>query len=229
MAHSGISILFEGQNFHRLLAGFGVTLRVAVIVLLIGGALGVVLGALRTLNRRWLQVLLRGYLEVFRIVPTVVLLFVVYYIVPQAFGLNLSGEAVAIVTFALWTAAEMSDIVRGALIAVPRHQLEAAEALGLDRTQQFRYVLLPQALPIALPGTINLATRIIKTTSLLLMISVMDIVNVGQTLVEANAHKHPAFAFWVYGTMFVMYYVLCAPLSWWAKHTEKKRLEVANG
>ncbi|MFD1483776.1 amino acid ABC transporter permease [Lacticaseibacillus baoqingensis] len=229
MAHSGIDLLFQGQNFARFLQGFGVTLRVAVITLVIGGVLGVVLGALRTLNNRPLQVILRLYLEIFRIVPTVVLLFVVYYIVPQVFHLEMSGEMVAIVTFALWTGAEMSDIVRGALIAVPKHQVESAQALGLNRLQQFRYVLLPQALPVALPGTINLATRIIKTTSLLLMISVMDIVNVGQTLVEANGHKHPAFAFWVYGIMFIMYYILCAPLSWWAKRIEKQRLERSNG
>lgn len=229
MANSGINILFEGRNFHRFLEGFGVTLRVAIIVLILGGILGVILGALRTLHVRWLQALLRLYLEIFRIVPTVVLLFVVYYIAPQLLGLNMSGEVVAIVTFTLWTGAEMSDIVRGALISVPRHQRESAAALGLNRLQQFRYVLLPQAIPVALPGTINLATRIIKTTSLLLMISVMDIVNVGQTLVEANGHRHPAFAFVVYGTMFIMYYILCAPLSWWAKHIEKKRLETSNG
>ncbi len=229
MANSGINILFEGRNFHRLLEGFGVTLQVAVIVLVLGGILGVLLGALRTLHVRWLQAVLRVYLEIFRIVPTVVLLFVVYYIAPQLLGLNMSGEMVAIVTFTLWTAAEMSDIVRGALNAVPQHQRESAAALGLNRLQQFRYVLLPQAVPVALPGTINLATRIIKTTSLLLMISVMDIVNVGQTLVEANGHRHPAFAFVVYGTMFIMYYILCAPLSWWAKHIEKKRLETSNG
>ncbi|KRM55800.1 ABC-type amino acid transport system, permease component [Lacticaseibacillus sharpeae JCM 1186 = DSM 20505] len=213
----------------RLLGGFLVTLRVAVIVLIVGGILGVLLGALRTLHNRPLQVILRVYLEIFRIIPTVVLLFVAYYILPQTFGLNLPGEAVAILVFTLWTAAEMSDIVRGALESVPVHQKESGEAIGLTQTQLFRYVLIPQAIPVVLPGTINLATRIIKTTSLLLMISVMDIVNVGQTLVEANGHKNPSAAFWIYGAMFVLYYILCAPLSQWAKRVEKKRLERANG
>lgn len=229
MLASGIKVLFAGQNMQRLLGGFLVTLRVAVIVLIVGGILGVLLGALRTLHNRPLQVILRLYLEIFRIIPTVVLLFVAYYILPQAFGLNLPGEAVAILVFTLWTAAEMSDIVRGALESVPVHQKESGEAIGLTQTQLFRYVLIPQAIPVVLPGTINLATRIIKTTSLLLMISVMDIVNVGQTLVEANGHKNPSAAFWIYGAMFVLYYILCAPLSQWAKRVEKKRLEQANG
>lgn len=229
MANSGINLLFEGQNFHRFLAGFGVTLKIAVITLILGGILGVILGALRTIHNRPLQLVLRLYLEIFRVIPTVVLLFVVYYLLPQIMAVDMDGQTVAIITFTLWCAAEMSDIIRGALNAVPLHQRESAAALGLTRLQQLRYVLLPQAVPVALPGTINLATRIIKTTSLLLMISVMDIVNVGQTLVEANGHKHPAFAFWVYGIMFIMYYIMCAPLSWWAKHIEKKRLEESNG
>ncbi|WP_125702307.1 amino acid ABC transporter permease [Lacticaseibacillus daqingensis] len=228
MSQSGLELLFQGQNLPRLLAGFGVTLRVAAVVLALGLSLGALLGALRTLPNRGLQVVLRGYLEIFRIVPTVVLLFVAYYLLPQLGGLNLSGEAVAVVTFTLWTAAEMSDIVRGALVAVPRHQVEAGAALGLTRAQQLRFILFPQAVPLALPGTINLATRVIKTTSLLLMISVMDLVNVGQTLVEANSHLHPTFAFWLYGALFIGYYLLCAPLSWWAKHIARQRKAVTN-
>lgn len=229
MLASGIEVLFAGHNMTRLLGGFVVSLRVAVIVLLIGGSLGVILGALRTLPIKLLQVVLRLYLEVFRIVPTVVLLFVAYYILPEVFLINLPGEEVADVVFILWTAAEMSDIVRGAIDAVPVHQRESGVAIGLTQFQQFRYVLIPQALPVALPGAINLATRIIKTTSLLLMISVMDIVNVGQTLVEANGHKNPSAAFWIYGMMFILYYIMCAPLSQWAKRVEVKRLERSNG
>jgi polar amino acid transport system permease protein len=206
-------VLFAGQNMQRLLGGFLVTLRVAIIVLILGGILGVLLGALRTLHNRPLRIILRIYLEIFRIVPTVVLLFVAYYILPQTFGLNLPGEEVAVLVFTLWTAAEMSDIVRGALESVPVHQKESGLAIGLTQAQLFRYVLIPQAIPVALPG----------------MISVMDIVNVGQTLVEANGHKNPSAAFWIYGMMFILYYILCAPLSQWAKRVEKKRLERANG
>lgn len=220
---------FTGANGLRLLGGFGVTLIVAVSVLVLGGALGVLLGWLRLSHQPVVRACLRVYLEVFRIVPTIALLFTAYYLLPQTVGLNLSGMSVAILVFTLWAAAEMSDIVRGALIAVPRHQREAGAALGLTDRQLFRCVLLPQSLPLVLPGTINLATRIIKTTSLLLMINVMDMVNVGQTLVEAAGHAHPAAAFWIYGVMAAGYYVLCSPLSHWAKHLERKEVATTNG
>ena len=89
----------------------------------------------------------------------------------------------AVIAFALWVSAEFSDIVRGALISVPKIQRESGLALGLNKWQLFIYVLLPQAFQLELPATINLATRVIKTTSLLMMISVMDVINVGQQIV----------------------------------------------
>lgn len=226
---SSVANIFGGQNLPRLLQGFLVTLEVAAVVLVIGGILGILLGVLRTLHITWLNVVLRLYLEIFRIVPTVVLLFVAYYILPQSFGINLSGFGVAVLVFTLWTGAEMSDIVRGALESVPQHQRESGIAIGLTTTQLYRYVLVPQSVPMMLPGVINLATRIIKTTSLLLLINVMDLVNVGQTLVEAEGHKYPDAGFWIYGAMFILYYILCAPLSHWAKHMERREMEIANG
>lgn len=108
----------------------------------------------------------------------------------------------AVIAFALWVSAEFSDIVRGALISVPKIQRESGLALGLNKWQLFIYVLLPQAFQLELPATINLATRVIKTTSLLMMISVMDVINVGQQIVEANNQTNPNGVFWVYGLIF---------------------------
>lgn len=229
MAHSGINVLFEGRNLARLFGGLWTTIEIAAIALVLGLILGVVLGVLRTFKNRPLRFILRLYLEFFRIVPTVVLLFLFYYILPRQMGVNLPANEVAILVFALWTAAEMSDIVRGALISVPKHQRESGLAIGLGRWQLYRYVLIPQAVALELPATINLVTRVIKTTSLLMLISVMDVINVGQQVVEANGQKYPTGVFWVYGIIFVMYFVIDYPLSWWAKRMDKKRLERANG
>lgn len=224
MAHSGISVLFAGHNFIRLLGGLWTTVWIAVLSLIIGLALGAILGVLRTFNNRFLRVILRIYLEFFRIVPTVVLLFLAYYILPRmVHAANLPGSIMAVVAFALWVSAEFSDIVRGALISVPQHQRESGLALGLNRRQLFIYVLLPQALKLELPATINLATRVIKTTSLLMMISVMDMVNIGQQIVEANNSAYPTSVFWIYGLMFAFYFLVDYPLSRWAKKLEAKR------
>lgn len=223
MAHSGINILFAGTNFSRLLGGLWISAKISIVALVFGIALGIFLGALRTVKNPILRVILRLYLEFFRIVPTVVLLFLFYYILPKNFNVNLNAQAVAMLVFALWVGAEMSDIVRGALISVPQHQREAGIAIGLNGPQLFRYVLLPQAIGLMIPATINLMTRVIKTTSLLLLISVMDVINIGQQIIEANRQHYPDGAFWVYGLIFILYFLLCYPLSAWTRHLERRQ------
>lgn len=217
MAHSGISVLLEGSNFARLMGGLWTAVWIAVISLLIGLILGTILGLLRTMKSRIIRFILWLYLEFFRIVPTIVLLFLVYYILPRQFKIDLPATWMAVLAFALWVAAEFSDIVRGALESVPRHQRESGLALGLSSWQLFRYVLLPQAFRLELPATINLATRVIKTTSLLMTISIMDVINVGQQIIEANNQSHPTGVFWVYGLIFILYFIVDYPLSLWAK------------
>lgn len=223
MVHSGINVLFEGTNFVRLLGGLWTAVWIAGISLIIGLALGTIFGMLRTLHNRLIRFILLLYLEFFRIVPTVVLLFLVYYILPRQFNINLPATWMAVLAFSLWVSAEFSDIVRGALTSIPQHQRESGLALGLNQWQLFRYVLLPQAIKLELPATINLATRVIKTTSLLLMISIMDIINVGQQIIEANNQTYPTGVFWVYGLIFILYFVIDYPLSRWAKHLTAKQ------
>ena len=223
MAHSGINVLFEGTNFLRLMGGLWTAIWIAGLSLILGLALGTILGMFRTMKSRIIRFILRLYLEFFRIVPTVVLLVLVYYILPRQFNVNWPATWMAVLAFTLWVAAEFSDIVRGALESVPEHQRESGLALGLNQWQLFRYVLLPQALRLELPATINLATRVIKTTSLLLMISIMDVINVGQQIIEANNQTYPTGVFWVYGLIFILYFIIDYPLSKWAKHLTAKQ------
>lgn len=223
MGHSGINVLIEGTNLTRLLGGLWTSVWIAGLSLIFGLALGTIFGMLRTLRNRVIRFILMLYLEFFRIVPTVVLLFLFYYILPRQFHINWPASWMAVLAFSLWVAAEFSDIVRGALQSVPKHQRETGEALGLNNWQLFRYVLLPQALQLELPATINLATRVVKTTSLLLMISVMDVINIGQQIIEANNQNYPTGVFWVYGLIFILYFIIDYPLSRWAKHLEARQ------
>ncbi len=218
MAHSGINVLFQGTNFARLMGGLWTAIWIAALALVIGLALGTLLGLLRTMNNKIVRFILMLYLEFFRIVPTVVLLFLVYYILPRQFHVNWPATWMAVLAFALWVSAEFGDIVRGALESVPVHQRETGLALGMNEWQLFRYVLLPQAFRLELPATINLATRVIKTTSLLMMISIMDVINVGQQIIEANNQTYPTGVFWVYGLIFFLYFIVDYPLARWAKH-----------
>lgn len=223
MAHSAIDVIFTGNNFARILDGLWTSVWISVVSLAVGLILGTLFGILRTMPNKIVRFILRLYLEFFRIVPTIVLLYLFYYILPRSFHIDWPASWMAILAFALWVAAEFSDIVRGALESVPLVQKESGLALGLSPTQLFRYVLLPQAMKLELPATINLATRVIKTTSLLMMISIMDVIAVGQQIIEANNQKYPTAVFWIYGLIFVLYFVIDYPLSLWSKKLAAKQ------
>ena len=128
----------------------------------------------------------------------------------------------AIIVFSFWGIAEMSDLVRGALISIPKHQYESAHALGMRKSQTFLHIILPQTIRRLLPLSINLVTRMIKTTSLVMMIGVVEVLKVGQQIIEANRKSSPNAAFGVYGTVFMLYFLACFPISMLSKYLEKK-------
>ncbi len=222
MLNSGISVLFEGINMQRLLLGLLVTLRVALVAVVISIILGIIIGIIRTSKNKLVQIPFRIYLELFRIIPILVWLFVIYYIIPANFDINLSSEIVALIVFSLWGTAEMSDIVRGAIISLPKHQMESSKALGLSPVQIYRYVLIPQATKRSIPPMINLITRMIKTTALLTMIGVIEVIKVGQQIIEVNNMHYPTASFWIYGIIFFMYFCICFPLSRFSRRLEQK-------
>lgn len=223
MEHSAINVFFAGNNFARILQGLWTSVWIAALSLLIGLVLGTLLGILRTLPNKTIRFILRAYLEFFRIVPTIVLLYLVYYILPRSLHINWPANWMAVLAFSLWVSAEFSDIVRGAIESVPITQKESGQALGLSANQLFRYVLLPQAMQLELPATINLATRVIKTTSLLMLISIMDVIAIGQQIIEANNQQYPSAVFWIYGLIFILYFAIDYPLSLWAKRLAAKQ------
>lgn len=222
MLNSGISVITEGINLQRLLEGLLVTARIAFISITLGSLLGILFGLIRTSKSRTVRLVSRFYLEVFRIIPILVWLFIVYFGVTSMLDIHLDGELVAVIVFSLWGAAEMGDIVRGALASLPKHQIESGKALGLSFWDLYRYVLIPQAVRRMLPGAINLSTRMVKTTSLVVMIGVIDVVKVGQQIIERSLLKAPAASFWIYGLIFLLYFMICYPLSKLSKKLETK-------
>lgn len=222
MPDLGLEVLWKGKNVARLLGGLWVALRISLISVAISIPLGILLGVLMTRKNRVVKAILRIYLEVIRIMPQMVLLFLVYFGTTRAFGWDLSGETAAIIVFSLWGTAEMSDLVRGALLSIPKHQYESAEALGLTKGQTYLYVIIPQTLRRLLPLSINLITRMIKTTSLILMIGVVEMLKVAQQMIEANRTASPNAAFGVYLTVFLLYFLACWPISLVAKRLEEK-------
>ena len=187
----GIDVLFKGTNFIRLLGGLWTALWISLVSVAISIPLGIGMGVLMTKKNRILKAVLRVYLEFIRIMPQLVLLFIMFFGTTRAFGWDLSGEAASIIVFVLWGTAEMGDLVRGALISIPKHQYESSEALGLTNAQTYLYVIIPQTIRRLIPLSINLITRMIKTTSLILMIGVVEVLKVAQQIIEANRMTSP--------------------------------------
>lgn len=222
MQNLGLDVLFKGSNFLRLLGGLWVAVRISLISVAISIVLGVVMGMLMTSKSRALKAIFRLYLEIVRIIPQMVLLFIVYFGTTRVFGWNLSAEYSAIIVFSFWGTAEMGDLVRGALVSIPPIQYESAQALGMTHFQAYRYVILPQTIRRLIPLSINLITRMVKTTSLVMMIGIVEVLKVAQQIIEANRRSSPNAAFGLFAEVFLLYFLICWPVSCLAKALEKR-------
>jgi len=222
MQLSGIQVLFQGINFLRLWQGIWVSLRIALIAMLGSILLGLVFGVIMTSKNKLVRLVCRLYLETVRIMPQLVLLFLVYFGVAKHLGMNLSGEAAAIIVFIFWGTAEMGDLVRSALISIPKHQYESGYALGMTKQQVFRHIVIPQTIRGLLPAAVSLLTRMIKTTSLVVLIGVVEVVKVGKQIIDASRYTTPNVAIWVYGAIFMMYFIICYPFSKLAASLERR-------
>jgi polar amino acid transport system permease protein len=210
------------NNLKRLMIGLGGTLEIAVISVVLSVALGVLYGLLMTSRNRVVYGLCRIYLEAFRIVPILVWLFLLFFGSAIVFGANLDGMFVSVVIFSMWGTAEMGELVRGTVSSIPAHQRQSAEALGLTRWQVHRFVIIPQALRRIAPSAINLVTRMVKTTSLVVFIGVTEILRVGKQIIEFNMMKNPMASFWIYGFIFLVYFLICYPISKLSRKLEEK-------
>jgi polar amino acid transport system permease protein len=205
------------KNVPLLLDGLKASLLIALTSVVLGLFIGCFVGTAHLSRSPAVRAVAKIYLEAFRIIPVVVWLFVAFFAIPIAFNLTVSGEAAAILIFSLWGGAEMSDLVRGALTSIPIAQYEAGRALGLSETQLHRQVIVPQAIRRLLPGAVNLVTRMIKTSSLVVLVGVVDVVKRAQQIIERTHEALPLYAF-----LFVLFFILCYPLSLLSRWLERK-------
>lgn len=218
----GFEVLFKGSNFSRLLGGLGVALWISLLSVVISIVLGILLGMLMHTKNRAVAVITGIYLEIVRVMPQMVLLFIVYFGFSKAMGLSLSAEASAVIVFSFWGTAEMGDLVRGCLAGIQPIQYESSFALGMSRAATYIYVIIPQIIRRLIPLAINLITRMIKTTSLVMMIGIVEVLKVGQQIIEANRKTSPSAAFGVFAAVFVLYFLACWTISRLSKYLEKR-------
>lgn len=219
---SAQALLLNPHTMMRLLKGLSVTLRVSLISVGLSILFGLVFGWIMTKKSPVIKILSKIYLEFMRLMPQLVLLFIVYFGMARALGVHISGFNAAIIVFTMWGTAEMGDLVRGAISSIPKHLYEAAASIGLTRLQVMGYVVLPQALRRLIPQAMNLVTRMIKTTSLIALIGVVEVIKTGQQIVEAVRLEFASAALWIYLVILILYFLVCYPLSKWAGHLEKK-------
>lgn len=214
--------LLAGQNIQRLAEGLWLTAKISFISVALSAVLGTLFGLLMRVRQPLVRTVCALYLESVRMVPILVWLFILYFGLPTWTGIHISGLWVCVWVFVFWGTGEMGDLVRGALESIEPHQVLSAQALGLSRRQVFWYVELPPSVQRVLPGAINLFTRMVKTSSLAALIGVVELVKVGQQIIETSLLTVPNASFWVYGLIFVLYFLCCWPLSLLAGRLEKK-------
>lgn len=193
-----------------LVVGLWVTIRLSLIALLVGSGLGVVFGLIRALDVPFVSPLISCLVHIGRGTPFLVQLFVVYFVLPQT-GLSIfqmSPMTAGVLALSAYTSTYATEIVRSALLAVPQSQLDAGKALGLSRTQRMRLVVFPQALRLMLPPTGGLYVVIVKSTSILSVVGITELVRTGEVL----ALRIPQDLQLVYLGIALCYFAFCYPL-----------------
>lgn len=215
MASSGLELLLV--SLPQLGKGAAQTLSISALGILFATLGGVLYGVLATLGKRGVNIVLRVYLELFRAIPVLVWLYLMFFGLPIFLGVSLPSFWCAVLVLALWGATEVGEVVRGALLSLPRGQREAGLSIGLSGAQLYGYVLLPQALKRMTPPTINIYTRIIKTSSLAVLIGVVDVIKVGQQIIERTYES-----VLIYGALFLFFFFICYPLSAASRALERR-------
>ncbi|CAM3765111.1 amino acid ABC transporter permease [Pseudomonas wadenswilerensis] len=215
MASSGLELLLV--SLPQLGKGAAQTLAISALSILFATLGGVFYGVLATLGKRSVNVLLRIYLELFRAIPVLVWLYLLFFGLPIFFAVSIPSFWCAVLVLSLWGASEVGEVVRGALQSLPRGQREAGLSIGLSGGQLYGYVLLPQALKRLTPPTINIYTRIIKTSSLAVLIGVVDVIKVGQQIIERTYES-----VLIYGALFLFFFFICYPLSAASRALERR-------
>jgi polar amino acid transport system permease protein len=193
-----------GNTVAVLMQGVWVTVQVMLGSACVGTLLALVAGIIQLVNKWYLRLIARVYVEIFRGSSAVVQLFWIFFVLPFA-GIYLPPVVAAVIALGLNTGSYGAEIVRGALQSVPKGQWEAATALNMTALQRLRLVVLPQAVAPMLPPYGNLLIELLKATSLVSLVTVADITERGQLLRSATAQSAQ-----IYGVMLILYFVLAS-------------------
>jgi His/Glu/Gln/Arg/opine family amino acid ABC transporter permease subunit len=201
-------------------SGLLVTLEVTGAALVLAFALGAVIAVLKVLPCRPLRAVLDFYTSIFRGVPLIVLLFIAYFATPQLTGYKISMFTASVLTLGLNGSATVSETLRGGIEGVDRGQYDAARALGLSYTTMMARIIIPQALRSVVPALMNEVITVLKSSSLVATIGLMDMMRAAQS-VQALTYR----AFEPFLVVAVVYYLIVMALVAVGKRLERQLRE----
>ena len=178
-------LVFKWEWLPQLAHGLTITLEITAICILIGIFLGLILALMRVYGRHIFYWLASAYVQFFRGTPLLVQLLLVYYGLPN-WGISLSPFLSGVLALGLNTAAYQAEYFRGAIQAIRAGQMMAARSIGLTLPQAIRYVILPQALRLVIPPWSNELILMLKYSTIVYLITVMDLMGVGMTIAARN-------------------------------------------
>lgn len=222
MRNLGIDYIIKA--FPMIIDGFAITIKISIIALILSIFLGFIIGVIMTSKNKLINVVLKILLEAFRLIHPLIWLFVFFFGVSYIFNIQTDNIVVSIVVFTLWGTFEIGDLVRSYIQSLPKSQFESSAALGLTKTQMYIYVLLPQIIIRITPSIVNLATRLIKTTTLVFLIGVPEVLKVSQNIIQVvyNSNPNSYITLTMYLFLLFLYFIICYPLSLFSKYLEKK-------
>jgi polar amino acid transport system permease protein len=220
---------WAGPVAHYILhEGLKGTLHVAAIAVVGSTLIGILLGTLLTIPWRPSRLVIRAYIEVFRGLPILVTVFIVFFGLPEVSpALEFGPLNAAAIALTLWGSAQIAEATRGAVQSIPREQHEAAAALGFNWAERHAFVILPQALRRLLPPMVSLDVNIIQNSTLAGVIGGLEILQAGQRQSERITAVPPIglgeiHAFEIFAGVAVLFFVISFPLTRLAAYLEKR-------
>ena len=202
--------------FRNLLEAARWTVVLSLIAFIGGGIVGLLLLVARLTKASGTQTFVSGYVQLFQGTPLLMQLFLAYFGI-ALFGIKTSAWVAASFALTLYTSAFLTEIWRGCVAAIPKGQWEASQSLAMSFREQLQYIVLPQAIKIAIPPTVGFLVQVVKGTALASVIGFIELTKAGTMI--TNATFKP---FIVYSCVALLYFALCFPISLYAKTLEKK-------
>ena len=208
---------------YMLEEGLRNTLQIAAISLVGSMLVGITLGTLLTIHFLPLRSLIRLYIEVWRGLPILVTIFIIFFALPSVSGaLRFDPLTAAAIGLILWGSAQVAEATRGAVESIPREQHEAAAALGFGWVGRHAFVILPQALRRLLPPMVSLLVNIIQNTTIAQVIGAAELLETGERQVERLTFEGQNHALEIYAAVMVVFFLISFPLTRLAAYLERR-------